>query len=129
PNFCANAVTERTRTVLGAVLQKHRDWPTEGQDLRCVHRAEQFNLRFVQAVVQGEAHFHSAYTLYFREPCLSGSVLSLEPFVIQDRHAGSGCATWARDTHRLPRPNHFAPEWIVTKRWPHYRRCLVDLAH
>src|SRR5262249_38198632 len=87
--------------------------------------------------MQAEAHFHCARKrgprpktdIAFREPCRGHCVLSLEPLAIQDRLPGSGCATWARNTHRLCRLDHFAPKWIVTKRWLHYGGRLVDLAH
>lgn len=87
--------------------------------------------------MQAEAHFHCACKLgprlstdiESREPCRSRSVLSLEPLAVQDRHPGSGCATWARNTHRFCRLDHFAPKWIVTKRWPHHGGRLVDVAH
>ena len=88
--------------------------------------------------MQAEAHFYCARKLgprlrndtEFREPSRSRSVLSLEPLAVQDRHPGSRCATWARDTHRLSRElDHFAPKWIVTKRWLHYGGRLVDFAH
>src|SRR5215831_4720084 len=67
--------------------------------------------------------------LSFVSPAVAVCVLGLEPLAVQDRHPGSGCATWARNTHRLCRLDHFAPERIVTKRWPHYGGGLVDLAH
>src|SRR5262249_60817427 len=94
-------------------------------------------LCFFKAVMQAKAHFFWPVKraprlntdIEFREPCRSRSVLSLEPLAVQDRHPGSGCATWARNTHRLCRLDHFAPKWIVTKRWPHYGGRLVGLAH